>query len=259
MQEAHGVLDTISQRFARLEPHITLHGPEDEVARPAVLLFHACNGVREHIHAYAQLAAEQGLRAFVVDSFTPRGWDHTAAVSLVCSGLALHGYERSGDVLAAVRGLSRRPDVDAGRLVLAGWSHGGWSIMDLMAQKLERQGEARLADPDPAILAGVRGTFLVYPYINVPALSSTHAWTTRPRTLAVLAERDFLTPHHHAVGVLNHLRDEGVAVETVTLNATHCFDEDGMHFGPLMHYDRAAHAATRAAFSRFLKETLDAG
>ncbi|MEI9903238.1 MAG: dienelactone hydrolase family protein [Asticcacaulis sp.] len=251
------MLDTLSQRFDRLAPFVTEYGPEDDAKRPAVLLFHACNGVRDHIHAYARQAAEQGLRAFVVDSFAPRGWDYTAAISLVCSGLALHGYERSGDVLAAVRGLSQRPDVDADRLVLAGWSHGGWSIMDLMAQKLEREGEARLADPDPAWLAGVRGAFLVYPYINVPALSSTHAWVTRPKTLAVLADRDFLTPHHHAVGVLGHLRDEGVPMETVTLDATHCFDEDGMHFGPLMHYDAGAHAVTRSAFSRFLKETLD--
>ncbi len=247
------MLDTISQRFAMLEPHLIAYGPDDGVKRPAVLLFHACNGVREHIHDYARQAADLGMRAFVVDSFKPRGWDYTAAVSLVCSGLALHGYERSGDVLAAVWGLSQRPEVDADRLVLAGWSHGGWSIMDLMAQKLARSGEARLADPDPHVLAGVRGLFLVYPYINVPALSATHAWTTRPKTLAVLAERDFLTPHHHAVSVLGHLRDEGAAIETVTLNATHCFDEDGIHFGPLMAYDPAAHDATQAAFTRFLK------
>ena len=251
------MLDTISQRFALLEPFVTTYGPDDTTKRPAVLLFHACNGVRDHIHTYARQAAALGLRAFVVDSFNPRGWDHTAAMSLVCSGLALHGYERSGDVLAAVWGLSQRPEVDADKLVLAGWSHGGWSIMDLMAQKLTREGEARLADPSPAPLAGVKGLFLVYPYINFPALSTTHGWFTRPKTLAVLADRDFLTPHNHAVGIFRHLREEGVAVEMKTLDATHCFDEDGMHFGPLMAYDPAAHAATEAAFTAFLKETLD--
>lgn len=250
------MLNTLKDRFLFLQPHLTVYGPNDSVPRPAVLLFHACNGVRDHIHTYAQRAADTGVRAFVIDSFTPRGWDHTAAVSLVCSGLALHGYERSGDVLAAVWGIARRPDVDAGKLVLAGWSHGAWSIMDLMTEKLTRSGEARLSDPDPAIMNGVRGVFLVYPYINFPARSNTHGWQYAPRTLAVLARNDFLTSHAHSINVFNRLKGEGLPVDTLEFNATHCFDEDGMHFGPFMSYDRASHDQTETAFVKFLADTL---
>jgi dienelactone hydrolase len=253
------VLDSTKKRYDFLKPHITVYGPPEDVAveipRPAVLLFHACNGVRHHIHDYARQAVALGWRAFVIDSFTPRGWDHTAAVSLVCSGLALQGYERSGDVLAAVWGISQRADVDASRLVLAGWSHGGWSIMDLMAQRLTRPGEARLSDPDPAVLTGVKGVFLVYPYVNFPALSNHHSWARAPRTLAVLAKQDFLTPHPHGEATFAHLGAEGLPVETLNLDATHCFDEDAVHFGPFMTYDPGAHAATQAAFERFLTET----
>ncbi len=251
------MLDTIQYRFSVLEPFITVYGPEDDRPRPAVLLFHACNGVRHHIHDYAKQAVELGYRAFVVDSFLPRGWDETAAMSLVCSGLALHGYERSGDVLAAAWGIGQRADVDEDRLVLAGWSHGGWAIMDLLAQKLIRDGEARLSNPSPEPLLGVKGVFLVYPYISFPALSNTHGWEVKPKTLAVLARQDFLTAHAHAENVLNHLKTEGVPVETMTLNCTHCFDEDSsLHFGPFMSYDKRSHAATGAAFAAFLKETL---
>ena len=251
------MLDSIKKRFDILEPAITEYGPADETPRPAVLLFHACNGVRDHIHAYAQQAAELGFRAFVIDSFKPRGWDLNTGMSLVCSGMALHGYERSGDVLAAAWGIGQRANVDAGRMAVAGWSHGGWSIMDLMAQKLERSGEARLSDPDAAPLKGVKGVFLVYPYVSFPALSNSHGWMRAPKTMAVLAIQDFLTPHHHAIGVFKKLREEGLPVEMVELNATHCFDEDSaMHFGPFMTYDRKSHAATQAAFARFLMETL---
>jgi dienelactone hydrolase len=248
------LLNTLKDRFLFLEPHLTVYGPNDSTPRPTVLLFHACNGVRDHIHTYAQRAADAGFRAFVVDSFTPRGWDHTAAVSLVCSGLALHGYERSGDVLAAAWGIAQRPDVDAGKLVLAGWSHGAWSIMDLMTEKLTRSGEARLEDPDPAVMGGVRGVFLVYPYINFPARSNTHGWQYTPKTYAVLARNDFLTAHSHSINVFNRLKGEGLPVETLEFNATHCFDEDGIHFGPFMSYDRAAHDQTETAFVRFLTE-----
>ena len=251
------MLDTISQRFDRLAPFITEYGPEDDVKRPAVLLFHACNGVREHIHAYASQAAAKGVRAFVVDSFGPRGWDHVSATQMVCSGLALPGYERSGDVLAAAWGIARRPDVDSGQLALAGWSHGAWAIMDLMTQKLHHTGEARLMNPSPEALGGVRGLFLVYPYLSFPALSNTHGWNYQPQTHVVLARQDFLTAHAHAEHILAHLRAEGVPIMVETVEASHCFDEDGVHFGPLMSYDARAHAAARAAFDVFLEETLD--
>lgn len=247
----------MERRFARLEPFITAYGPKDKTALPAVLLFHACNGVREHIHGYARQVEAAGYRAFVIDSFLPRGWDETAAMSLVCSGLALHGYERSGDVLAALWGVAQREDVDASRVMLAGWSHGGWAIMDLMTQKLARDGEARLKDPDPALLAGVKGVFLVYPYANFPARSNIHNWFYAPKTLAILPRQDFLTAHSHSESVFRHLAEEGLPVEVMTLNATHCFDEDSsLHFGPFMTYDKTSHQATGAALDRFMAETL---
>ncbi|ESQ93534.1 dienelactone hydrolase [Asticcacaulis sp. AC460] len=251
------MLDTVERRFARLEPHITAYGPDTDVKLPAVLLFHACNGVREHIHGYARQAEAAGYRAFVIDSFTPRGWDESAAMSLVCSGLALHGYERSGDVLAAVWGIQQRADVDGDQIILAGWSHGGWAIMDLMTQKLTRDGEARLQDPNPAPLAGVKGVFLVYPYANFPARSNIHHWYYTPKTKVVLPRQDFLTAHSHSETVFRHLAEEGLPVDILTLNATHCFDEDSpLHFGPFMTYDRASHQATGAALDAFLAETL---
>ncbi|MDV6331502.1 dienelactone hydrolase family protein [Asticcacaulis sp. 201] len=251
------MLDTIQHRFSLLEPYITAYGPSDTVSRPAVLLFHACNGVRHHIHDYARQVATLGYRAYVIDSFLPRGWDHTAAMSLVCSGLALHGYERSGDVLAAIWGLAQRPEVDASTLILAGWSHGGWSIMDLMTQKLTRPGEARLENGSPEPMKGVKGVFLVYPYINFPARSNTHGWEYRPKTQAVLARQDFLTAHSHADHIFNHLKSEGVPVERLDLEATHCFDEDSaLHFGPLMAYDKASHKKTEMAFEAFILDVF---
>lgn len=250
------MLDTLQRRYDFLAPYITAYGPPDDSVRPAVLLFHACNGIRPHIHDYARLAEKAGMRAFVIDSFNPRGWDHTAAVSLVCSGLALHGYERSGDVLAVIWGIGQRSDVDADSLCLAGWSHGAWSIMDLMTQRLSRSGSARLENPTPEPLKGVKSLFLVYPYINFPARSNTHHWEYRPKTMAILARNDFLTSHAHAANIFKRLKDEGVPVDLLELNATHCFDEDGIHFGSFMSYDAACHHRTEQAFVRFLEETL---
>ena len=57
-----------------LAPSVQACGPPDEEPRPAVLLFHGCAGVREHIDIYARVAAEAGYRAFTIDSYQPRGW-----------------------------------------------------------------------------------------------------------------------------------------------------------------------------------------
>lgn len=246
------MLDTVKDRYAFLKPCITVYGPEDDIKRPAVLLFHACNGVRDFIHDYARQAASMGLRAFVIDSFTPRGWDYLTSISLVCTGLALPGYERSGDVLAAVWGISQRADVDTDTLILAGWSHGGWAIMDLMTQDVRQPEAARLKDSEVASLQGVKGLFLVYPYISYPARSVSHPWHYSPQTTVVLADRDHLTLTGQATSVLTRLRDEGVPLKTLIVDATHSFDEQGMHFGSWLSYDAKAHRRAQEAFAEQL-------
>ncbi len=246
------MLDTVKDRFAFLQPYIVSYGPNDSVKRPAVLLFHACNGVRDFVHDYARQAADLGMRAYVVDSFTPRGWDYLASIALVCTGLALSGHERSGDVLAAIWGIGQRPEVDADNLVLAGWSHGGWAIMDLMTQDMSQSGAARLKDATPDGLKGVKSLFLVYPYISYPARSVSGDWTHAPNTTVVLADRDHLTSTGQATTVLNRLKQNGLPLTTVIVDATHSFDEQGMHFGSWLSYDPKAHRITQDAFHQTL-------
>jgi len=182
-------MDTLAQRYALLEPSITVYGLQDDKVRPAIVLFHGCGGLRPHVHLYAQAAALTGARAYVVDSFGPRGWDRNFAVSLICTGAVMQGYERSGDVLAVLWGLRQGGRTDMKKVMLAGFSHGGWSIMDLMTQALTQPGEAKIADPDASLADDLAGLFLVYPYINFPARSNRRPWVRAPRTFAVLAKK----------------------------------------------------------------------
>src|SRR5690606_19449000 len=105
-------MDTLDARWAMLEPHTTVVGPDDDRPRPAVLLFHGCGGLRDHLPRYAEAARAAGWRAFIVDSYGPRGWNRAFTLTTVCTGLVLRGYERAGDLLAAIQGISQRPDVD---------------------------------------------------------------------------------------------------------------------------------------------------
>jgi dienelactone hydrolase len=248
-------MQTMAERYALLKPHITVYGPNDDRVQPAIVLFHGCGGMRPHIHIYAKAAAATGIRAYVVDSFLPRGWDRAFAVSLICTGAFMQGYERSGDVLSVLWGLKESGRVDMDNVVLAGFSHGGWSIMDLMTQGLTRPGEAKLADPDASLADRVKGLFLVYPYINFPARSNTKPWVRHPKTFAVLAEKDHLTPVRHAKKVFANVTAAGASVEVLPMAASHAFDEED-NKGMVMAYDPEAMEASIAAMIKFLGETL---
>ncbi len=251
-------LDTVAKRWDMLAPHVRAYGPHDEEPRPAVLLFHGCAGVRPHIETYAAAAAEAGYRAFVIDSYEPRGWSQAYATTFVCSGAMFWGRERAGDVLAAIWGLSQDAGVDASRICLAGWSHGSWSIMDLMTMPLEKPGEAALADPTAECLAGVKSLFLLYPYGGPGALSRSRPWVRAPQTFGVVAEKDHLTAQADALRIFDAPRQLHHGVDVWIAPGTHAFDAPGHEgFPSPMRYDPELAEGCLERFLGFLRRTLD--
>ncbi|HYC97263.1 dienelactone hydrolase [Brevundimonas sp.] len=227
-------METLAQRWARLEPHTTVVGPDDDRPRPAVLLFHGCGGLRGHLPKYADVAKAAGWRAFTVDSFGPRGWSRQFAMATVCTGLLLRGAGRGGDILATLHGVSRRPDVDASKIALAGWSHGGWGIMEAMSADRSRP-SLGVTDPGSIDLDGVVGAYLAYPYVGIAALNRMRPWRHCPKTLAVIARSDHLTTVRNAERVHAMIRDCGAEVDTWVADGSHSFDEPMT--APPMRYD----------------------
>jgi len=246
---------TLDARWAALRPHARVLGPDGR--RPTVLMFHGCGGLGVHLDHYAAAATAQGVRVLVVDSFAPRGWSDSFAKTLVCTGTIFRGAERAGDVLAAAHGAIAELDADPEGLVLAGWSHGAWSIMDLMTMPLERAGEAGLADPSPGPLEGVKGLFLAYPYGGLTALSRDRDWVRRPRALAVLGEKDRVTHPRDAQRIYDRVAAGGCPLEVWRAPGRHAFDEPATDLSWLRYRpDLLAEAVER--FGRFLGEALAA-
>ncbi len=243
-------MDSIAQRWAQLAPSVQAFGPDDAVKRPAVLLFHGCGGLRPHLPLYAEAAVKAGWRAFVIDSFAPRGWNREFALSFVCTGVMLQGAQRAGDVLAATWGIQQRLDVDASCTALAGWSHGSWAIMDLMTMPLARSGEADLTDPSPEALDSLKGLFLVYPYGGFPALTRSRDWVRTPKSLAIIAKGDHITAASQAGRLYERARASGAQVEVWTADGSHAFDEPTAQFP--MRYDAALTAESQRRFAEFL-------
>ena len=248
-------MDTLAARWARLESHTTVIGPDDDRPRPAVLLFHGCGGLRGHLPKYAAAAKDAGWRAFIVDSYGARGWSREFAMATVCTGLLLRGWERGGDVLAALAGVSRRRDVDASKIALAGWSHGGWGIMEAMSCD-RRPRTLGLANPGDISLEGVRAAYLAYPYVGLLALNRMRPWRHCPKTLAVIARSDHLTTVRNAERVHAMIRDCGAEVETWIADGTHSFDEP-MTAPPMRYHPDLADEAVRR-FAALLEDVAAA-
>jgi dienelactone hydrolase len=219
-------LDTLAERWAMLAPHAIWCVPDGEEPFPTVLMFHGCGGRRAFLDRYMAAIASLGVAVVSIDSFGARGWSRARALATVCTGLELPGYRRAGDILASLWGVSRLKHVDPARLALAGWSHGGWAIMDLMTMSLRRRGEAGIADPDANLLNGVRALALAYPYCGPGSLSRTHAWRHSPDVFAFVGGADRVSNPDVCLRVLRRMSDYGMRIETwVIPGATHAFDE----------------------------------
>jgi dienelactone hydrolase len=243
--------DTLARRWDALAPYADHYGASGE--GPLVVLFHGCGGVREHLEVYAEAAVAAGCEAVVVDSFAARGWSRAFGLAFVCTGLMLHGRERAGDVLASVWGLAEgRADRP---VVLAGWSHGAWSIMDLMTMSLTDWGEAGLADPDPGVLDAVKGLFLAYPYGGVGALSRVRPWVRSAPVLAVVPSHDHVTSIDDARRLYDRPRAAGAAVDLWEVEATHAFDEGAGVFP--MRFDAALRDESVTRYIDFIRGACD--
>lgn len=241
--------DSLARRWAALRPYATYYGRPGQ--GPLVILFHGCGGVRDHMPVYAQAAVAVGGEAVVIDSYAARGWSHAFGLAFVCTGLMLHGRERAGDVLAAAWGLLKDGPADR-PLILAGWSHGAWSIMDLMTMPLTGWGEAGIADPSPAPLANLKAMFLAYPYGGVGALSRVRPWLHGAPIVAVAPRRDHVTSLSDARRLYERPGDLGHQIDLWEPDATHSYDEPAGVFP--MRFDEALRDESVTRFAQLVRQ-----
>ncbi len=250
--------DAFARHRAMIEPHLQTRYPPGEGPFPVVVLFHGCGGVRQIMDDYAKAATQAGVAAVIVDSHTPRGIDYEAALAQVCTGRILWGRERAGDVHAALAVIGDDSRLDSSRIVLAGWSHGGWTLMDAFTLQSSGQSPDGLDTvPQPAF-QGVQGIFLVYPYVSGPALARRRTVVPPAPIEAFLVADDGMASEHEAAEVFAKMKEAGGSVTWSTLGGvTHGFDEPDHHPTSKLSYDEEATLQTRGAFVEFLNRRLD--
>jgi dienelactone hydrolase len=223
-----------------LSPSFEIHKPEGDGPFPTVFQFHGCGGRQGLQVPYARAAVEAGWAAVIVDSFKPRGIGRMAALATVCTGVRLPGRQRAGDLIAALHWGRQQKWVDSNCMAASGWSHGGWTIMDALA--LDGEGMRRngtLADVTDGSLAGLRQTFLVYPWCGPSSLTIPRGWRHPVKSFFLICGRDSLSGERLPLRAAQKARDSGADVETVVFpTATHAFDDDASS-DPRFVYDQA--------------------
>lgn len=248
---------TLEDQSALIAPRVEIYAPAGAGPFPALLHFHGCSGFRAGwVRNWAKIANDAGFLVLAVDSNGVRGIDRETALKTVCAGKKLIGQERAGDVAAAISIARARSDVDQSRVVLAGWSHGAWSVMDYLALEGAGRAPASLKARPPA--APVAGAILFYPYCGEGTWSRLHAWKQAPKTLMFTAGRDSVVSPEECRNAAAKLSREGVDVDLVDYpNADHAFDDATLIGGPYEYfYDAASAMDSERRVAAFLAALL---
>jgi len=132
---------------------------------PAVVMVHGCGGAYGRDgqlnarHAmWGEYLATQGYVALMLDSFSSRGFKQICTIKF--SERTLKEADRVGDTYAALAYLRRLPNVDASRVALLGWSHGGGVTLDTISHRLPK---ALTLGATSAMAAGFNAAIAFYP------------------------------------------------------------------------------------------------
>jgi len=250
---------TASELSAKLRPHDTILRPEGDGPFPAVVLMHGCSGVHENNHSWAEFFRDQGYVAVIVDSLNPRGLRNELDNG-VCDGSVLWGRERAGDLLVTLADVRALPFVDTSKIALAGWSHGGWTIMEALALEGADELPPGLSD-DPGGLEGVVGSALIYPYCGALSLSYWgKPWAGSVPSLMLLAGKDQMISTPECLETAQRLEADGQPMSVhVYPDADHAFDYTDLEPDSAFSYDPEVTADARARVSRFLQSVFGSG
>ncbi|ROU03929.1 dienelactone hydrolase family protein [Histidinibacterium lentulum] len=242
-----------------LAPEMVWTLPEGEGPHPVAMLLSGCDGPRRNLDLLARELAGIGWASVKVDSHTPRGLGENQLWRLVCTGQLLNGAERASDVAVTLAEIRSRAELDAGRAVLIGLSHGGWASLDFLALSAEGVVPPLLTGW-PAALAspphtGVVGAVLYYPYCGPAAVGYRGDLPEDPRYLFLLVEGDMITNEERCLEIAGGLRAAGaeVGVHTFT-GVTHGFDQQEKSDLSLLEFDPAARAEAVAMTLDFLRD-----
>ena len=192
----------------------------DKASGAAAILLHGCGGSGANGKLNARHAAakdwlvERGIAVVFPESFTSRRFEEVCTVKM--QSRAIRQIDRVEDVMAAHRWLREQPGIDAKKIVLWGWSHGGSTVLNTVTHR------APLADfsDDVKFIEAIA----FYPGCSPFAKDSAPAKISSPLTV-LMGDADDWTPAAPCSTFVARLKNnEQPATITLYPGAFHDFD-----------------------------------
>lgn len=251
----------LESQVALIRPHTDIRLPSNTQGPvPAVILLHGCGGLRQVQEDYAAALLDAGYAVLIVGSNAARGIGRFGAMSQVCGAMRLWGQERAADIHAALAIAGEQPGIDATRLGLLGWSHGGWTILDALSFAGAGQTPTALNGAG-ADLTGVELAIAMYPYCGFPARVDGQTLDRRMRLHAILAGQDAIAPVRDCVQDFQRAQTlDGAVSYEIWDGLSHAFDEpNAPPLDPRIRYDAHAAAQARQRVVDLFSEAFDQG
>ncbi len=178
--------------------------------KPAMVISHGSGGILDgRENAWAARLNALGVATFVIDGFAPRGISSTGV-----DQSRLPTAASVADAFAALSALADRPDIDAGRIGVMGFSKGGQVALYSALEPFRRG--AGVGDRRFALHVAL------YPSCSIPYLSRE---VTKAPMIFLLGGADDYTPAAHCARYVDYFRSRGASVVAVTFpGAHHGFD-----------------------------------
>jgi len=247
--------ETLQLRIDAIMPASDPVVPEGEGPFPVVIQLHGCGGKKDFQARWAEVAKAAGWAVLVVDSYAHRKITTLEAYMTVCTGLQLWGRERAGDLYAAMEWVRQQGWADPNRIVIAGWSHGGWTALDGMCLKpgAEATSATRLDGLPDEPLKGLIGAFLVYPFAGPGSLARARGIRIDIPVKALVGTQDVIVGGKSLARTLEKMPTPKTPVEIVLLEgATHAFDEQEAR-DLRVRYDPELMAQAHGLYTEFLR------
>jgi len=191
----------------------SLQLPPGDGPFPAVVLAHGCNGIGRTERTWAEVLHAWGYATLLVDSFSGRN------LAEACNNpWPLAPLQRVPDVFGALHVLADNASIDAGRIALMGFSHGGIVALNAATEWASQRFSAKNRPSFRAFIA-------LYPYCNV---SFPEQGKLSGPLRIHSGELDDWTPAAPCSQLVSELRKRGQDAEiSVYPGAHHSFDAVG--------------------------------
>ncbi len=246
-----------------LSAHLQMPKAQDKPV-PAIIFLHGCGGIGRNDtpnprhQAAMDWAVEHGYAALLLNSLSARGERELCTQKF--SDRKVRTTDRARDAYAALDYLASRKEIDAKRVALWGWSHGGSTVLEAMRAPELKQARAFAA------------SIAFYPGCTAFNRSNT-AYTLRAPLHLFVGDADDWTPAAPCKQFVEHLvSDKQPASITAYAGAFHDFDNPDPKFkkrlrsevpnginpgaGVTVAPDPAARADAMARAEKFLKQHL---